>query len=103
LCVNVTIEEMRQAKRIKRNNYNEGIALFKSMSRHDIKNALISKYLPLSDNEHGPNLLMPPELLHASGNGLIKYIFESLRDQTGSGKDRDDIDKQHHMMYMIIK
>ena len=88
---------------MKRNNYNEGLALLKPMSRYDINNALISKYLPLSDKEHGPNLATPPELLHASGNGLIKYIFESLRDQIGSGKDRDDIDKQHLRMYMIIK
>jgi hypothetical protein len=102
-CVNVTLEEMREAKQVKRNNYNEGLALLKSMSRYDINNALISKYLPLSDKEHGPNLATPPELLHASGNGLIKYIFESLRDQIGSGKDRDDIDKQHVRMYMIIK
>ena len=47
--------------------------------------------------------MMPPELLHTSGSGLIKYIFESLRNQIGSGKDRDDIDKQHVRMYMIIK
>ncbi len=45
---------------------------------------------------------MSPELLHASGNGLIKYIFESLRDQIGSGRDHDDIDRQHLRMYMII-
>ncbi len=32
LCVIVTIEEMSEAKQIKRNNYNKGIALFKSMS-----------------------------------------------------------------------
>ncbi len=94
---------MREAKRVKRNNYNEGLVLLKSMSRYDINNALISKYLPLSDKEHGPNLATPPELLHASGNGLMKYIFESLRNQIGSGKDRDDIDKQHLRMYMIIK
>ncbi len=52
---------MREAKRVKRNDYNEGLALLKSMSQYDINNALICKYLPLSDKEHGPNLLMPPE------------------------------------------
>jgi hypothetical protein len=33
--------------------------------------------------------MMPPELLHTSGSGLIMYMFESLRDQMGGGKDRD--------------
>ena len=94
---------MREAKRVKRNDYNEGLALLKSMSQYDINNALICKYLPLSDKEHGPNLSMPPELLHASGNSIIKYIFESLHNQIGSRKYRDDIDKQHVRMYMIIK
>jgi hypothetical protein len=102
-CVYVTLEEMREAKRVKRNNYNNGLALLKSMSRYDIKNALISKNLPLSDIEHGPNLCTPPELLHTSGNGLIMYMFESLRDQIGAGMVRDDIDKQHVRIYMNIK
>jgi hypothetical protein len=47
--------------------------------------------------------MMPPELFHTSGSGLIKYMFESLCMQIGSGKDHDDIDKQHVWMYMIIK
>ena len=102
-CVYVTFDNMHEAKRVKRNNYKEGLAGLKSMSRYDIKNALTCKYLPLSDQEHGANIMMPPELLHTSGSGLIKYIFESLRNQIGSGKDRDDIDKQHVRMYMIIK
>ena len=45
----------------------------------------------------------PSELLHTSGQGLIKYIFESLSNQIGSEKNRDEIDKQHVRMYMIIK
>jgi hypothetical protein len=39
--------------------------------------------------------MMPPELLHTSGSGLIEYMFESLQWQIGSGKNRDDIDKLH--------
>ena len=73
------------------------------MSRYDIKNALTCKDLPLSDNERGPWGMTPPELMHTSGQGLIKYIFESLSIQIGSGRDRDEIDKQHIRMYMIIK
>ena len=30
-------------------------------------------------------------------------MFELLRMQIGSGKDCDDIDKQHVWMYMVIK
>jgi hypothetical protein len=67
----------------------------KSMSQYDIKNALINKNLPLSDNHRGPYGMMPLELLHTSGSGLIEYLFKSLHLQICSGKDRDDIDKQH--------
>ena len=82
---------MREAKQVKRENLKEGLALLKSMSRYDIKNALICKDLPLSDSERGPRWGMtPPKLLHASGQGVIKYIFESLSYQIGSKKDRDE-------------
>ena len=47
--------------------------------------------------------MTPPELLHASGQGVITYIFESLSYQIGSGMDRDEIDKLHVIIYMIIK
>jgi hypothetical protein len=53
---------------------------------YDIRNALTEKSLPLSDNIYGPYKMMPPELLHTSGIGLIMYMFESLRDQMGGGK-----------------
>ncbi len=65
------------------------------MSMYDIKNALTEQSLPLSDNIHGPYKMMPPELLHTSGSGLIMYMFESLREQMGGGKDKDFIDRQH--------
>jgi hypothetical protein len=47
--------------------------------------------------------MMPPELLHMSGSGLVKYILESLQLQIGSGKIRDDIDKLHVRVYMSVK
>jgi hypothetical protein len=47
--------------------------------------------------------MMPSELLHTSGSGLIMYMFESLRDQMGGGKDRDLIDKQHIQISSLIK
>ncbi len=60
---------------------------YRSISMYDIRNALTEKILQLSDNIYGPYKMMPPELLHTSGSGLIMYMFESLRDQMGGGKD----------------
>ncbi len=103
ICVYTTLEDMRASKRVKRDNVNEGRLLLKLMSRYDIKNALLRRYHSLSDNERGPYGMMPPESLHTSGSGLIKYMFESVRNQIGAGKDRDDIDKQHVRICMAIK
>jgi hypothetical protein len=47
--------------------------------------------------------MMPPELRHTSGSGLIMYMFESLRDQMGGGKDRGLIDRQHTLISNLIK
>jgi hypothetical protein len=70
---------------------------------YDIKNAITEKSLPLSDNIHGQYKMMPPELLHTSGSGLIVYMFESFRDQMGGVKDRDLIDRQHILISNLIK
>jgi hypothetical protein len=75
----------------------------KLMSRYNINNALTDKCMPLLDNCHGPYGMMPPELLHMSGSGLIKYMFESLRAQLVSRNDCDNIDKLHVKLYMTIK
>jgi hypothetical protein len=47
--------------------------------------------------------MMPPELLHTSGSGLITYMFESLRVQLGGGIDRDTIDQDHVTVNTIIR
>jgi hypothetical protein len=70
---------------------------------YDIRNALTEKSLPLSENIHGPYKMMPPELLHTSGSGLIMYMFGLLRDQMGGEKDRDLIDRQHILISNLIK
>jgi hypothetical protein len=70
---------------------------------YDIRNAFNGKSLSLSDNIHGPYKMMPPELLHTSGSGLIMYMFESLRGQMGGGKDRDLIDRQNILISNLIK
>jgi hypothetical protein len=61
------------------------------------------KYMPLSDHIHGPFKMMPPKLSHTSGSGLIMYMFESLREQIGGGKNCDFIDQEHTIISNIIK
>ncbi len=95
--------DMNLAKKIKERDLDEGISHYKSISRYDIKNALTENHLSLSDDIHGPYKMMPPELLHTSGSGLIMYMFESLRYQIGSGKDRDVIDQLHVGISNIVQ
>ncbi len=45
---------------------------------YDIRNTLTEKSLQLSDNIHGPYKMMPPELLHTSGSGLIMSCLNHL-------------------------
>ena len=73
------------------------------MSRYDIDNAFLDSDLPLSDILHGPNRMMPPELLHAGAQGVIMYMFNSLRIQIGCGMARDNIDKQHLQIAAVMK
>ncbi len=47
--------------------------------------------------------MMPPELLHTSGSGLIMYMFESLRLHLGGGIDQDYIDQEHIVVSNIIQ
>jgi hypothetical protein len=97
------MEDINFAKKRKQEDEDAGIEYYRSISMYDIRNALTEKSLPLSDNIHGPYKIMPPEVLHTSGNGLIIYMFESLRDQMGGRKDRDLIDKQHILISNLIK
>jgi hypothetical protein len=90
------------AKRRKWVDEDGGQAYHRSISRHDINNAFMERYLPLSDDIHGPYKMMPPELLHTSESGLIMYMFELLRTQLGKGKDRDEIDHQHIDIFNLI-
>jgi hypothetical protein len=97
------MEDINFTKKRKREDEDTGIEYYRSISMYDIRNALTKKSLPLSDNIHGPYKMMPPKLLHTSGSGLIMYMFESLRDQMGGGKDRDLIDQQHIQTSNLIK
>jgi hypothetical protein len=102
-CIYFTMDDINLAKKRKQYDEDAGIEYYRLMSMYDIRNALTEKSLPLSDNIHGPYKMMPPELLHTSGSGLIMYMFESLRDQMGGGKDRDLIDRQHILISNLIK
>ena len=92
-CTYLKLEVINFAKKRKQEDEDAGIEYYRSNSMYDIRIALPEKNLPLSDNMHGPYKMMPPELLHTSGSGLIIYMFESLRDQMGGGKDRDLLNK----------
>ena len=72
--------------------------IFKQISKHPIINALTQDNLPLSDLIYGPYRMMPPELLHTSGSGLIMYMFGSLKDQVTSQKKREGLDTLHQKM-----
>jgi hypothetical protein len=102
-CTYLTMEDFKFAKKRKREDEDAGIEYYQSISTYDIQNALTGKGLPLSDNIHGEYKMMPPELLHTSGSGLIMYMFESIMDQMGCGKDKDFIDKQHIQISNLIK
>ncbi len=102
-CIYLTMDNINLAKKRKQEDEDAGIKFYRSMSMYDIRNALTEKSLPLSDNIHRPYRMMPPELLHTSGSGLIMYMFASLRDQMGVGKDRDLNERQHILISNLIK
>ncbi len=102
-CQYIRLEDIREGRRRKRDDYDNGVSYFKSVPRYDISNALLHPHLPLSDNIHGPFKMMPPELLHTSRSGLIMYMFASFCDRLGAGKGRDLIDQEHLKVLNIIQ
>ncbi len=68
-CVYITLDHIQQDNIRKQNDDNGGKQYFKSVSRYNIKNAFLQRFMPLSNNVHGPVRMMPPELLHTSGRG----------------------------------
>ncbi len=99
----ITLDDIHQATLRKQNDDDGGKQYSKSVTRYDIKNAFLERFMPLSDNMHGPFRMMPPELLHTSGSGLIMYMFESLCLQLGGGIDQDYIDRGHVVVSNIIQ
>jgi hypothetical protein len=103
ICVYLTLEDIKETKRRKCNNNDGGVQYFKLVLMYDIKNAFLERFIPLLDNVHGLFRMMPPELLHTSGSGLIVYMFESLRYHLGGGIDHDYIDQEHVVVNNIDK
>jgi len=102
-CVYTTMNEMKGVKLVMQDNEAVGLLRYKQLSRYPIRNALTGKYMPLSDIHHGPYCMMPPELLHASQGGLIKYMFQSMQWYIGATKLRDEIDKMHIWMLFDVR
>ncbi len=102
LCLH-NIRHIQQDNIRKQNNDNGGKQYFKSVSCYNIKNAFLQQFMPVYNNVHGPFRMMPPELLHTSGSGLIMYMIESLRLHLGGGIDWDYIDQDHIVISNIIQ
>lgn len=102
-CDYVTVQEIDAARAIAKRDPKVGSDLFRAMSKHNINNALLDKKLPLSNQIHGPMKMMPPEMLHTSGSGLIAYAFESLADQFKLTIGRHHLDQQHKRMANVIR
>jgi hypothetical protein len=90
-CEYLTLKDEWIAKKRKHSDDDGGKKYYRSMSKYDIKNSFTERHLALSDRIHGPFKMMPPELLHTSGSGIIMCMFKSLRQQLGGGMDRDII------------
>ena len=67
-CEKASAESEEEKKRV-----------FRDISKHNIIYAFCLPNMPLSDLIHGIYKMSPPELLHTSGSGLIKYVFSSVR------------------------
>jgi hypothetical protein len=97
------LDNIHQATMRKQNDNDGGKQYFKSVSHYNIKNAFLERFMPLSDNVHGPFRIMPPDLFHTSGSEIIMYMFESLCLQLGGGIEQDYIDQEHIVVSNIIQ
>ncbi len=81
--------------------------LNRSWSKHDIDNAFMNPDLPISDQLHGIFRMTPPERLHTTQEGLMKYMVDSLRMTIGDTGERkklvSDIENLHHNLHFALK
>jgi hypothetical protein len=91
-CSLITLDELQQARLTE-----DGL---KNLCKKDFISAFDN--VPLSDNVHGLLGCTPSEMLHVSGTGLLKYMFEclvTLISLTRSSKrDRETFDDLHRCM-----
>ena len=68
------------------------------MSMHEIVNAFTN--VPLSDLCHGIFGILPGEVLHVLGQGIIKYMFKCITNLLGPGdlkkREKDAYNALHH-------
>lgn len=91
-CRFITMTDMNNARLT-----NYGLA---DLCKKDIQNAFDGA--PLSDQVHGLLGCVPSEMLHVSGTGILKYIFECLINIIGSPqrtkRDQESFDELHRCM-----
>ena len=75
-CNLVTLADIKEARKSE-----DGMA---RISKKNIRNAFDN--VPLSDAIHGIFGVVPAEMLHVSGTGLLKYMFKCLCNLIGSEK-----------------
>jgi len=91
---NCTLTKMDDYLKAKQNN------CLNQFSIHDIDNAFIG--LPFGDLKHGLFGSLPAEMLHVSGNGIMKYQLKIIQKIIGSGNNKqqtlNSLDVLHHNM-----
>lgn len=90
-CQLISIADIAQARLT-----DDGLTL---ISKKNIRNAFDN--VPLSDVVHGIFGVVPAEMLHVSGTGLLKYIFKCLCNLIGTEKKTSTI-RRHSMIYTDV-
>ena len=87
-CKLVTLDEIRSAT-----NTPTGLA---SLSKKAIKNAFNNVWF--GDQTYGLLGSVPAEMLHVSGTGILKYIFENLDNLIAGDIDKETFDDLHRCL-----
>jgi hypothetical protein len=93
-CKLVTIADINQARAS-----TDGL---NSISKLNINNAFDG--VPISDNIHGIASIVPAEMLHISGTGILKYKFKSVWEMIGKKNanktEKGLFDELHHCLVL---
>ena len=87
-CTLVTLDEMKIASRSPGD--------LQALSKKEIKNAFDD--VPFGDYQFGILGSVPAEMLHVSGTGILKYIFECLNTLIAGNKDKESFDDLHRCL-----